>query len=73
MTIEINNPYIEEIVKSEVEKNNITVSEYISGLILKEIEFLKVKKELESVEREFKLFQDGKLELNSVDKLIEEL
>jgi len=72
MTVEINNPYIEDIVKSEVKKNDTTISEYISGLVLKEIESLKVKKELKSVEREFRLYQDGKLELNSVDELVKE-
>jgi ribosomal protein S7 len=73
MTIEIQNPIVEDFLQKEIQQNSKNLSEYIVSVLLKEIELKKAKKDMQILNDEFMAYKQGDLELNSVENLLKEL
>jgi len=73
MTIEIQNPIVEDFLQKEIQQNSKNLSEYIVSILLKEIELKKAKKDIQILNDEFMSYKQGDLELNSVENLLKEL
>ena len=73
MTIEIQNPIVEDFLQKEIQQNSKNLNEYIVSVLLKEIELKKAKKDMQILNDEFMAYKQGDLELNSVENLLKEL
>ncbi len=72
-TIEINNKTIEQFLCKQAAKNNISTVEYLTNLILNEMEVLSVKQDMKTLESEIKKVNQGKIKLKSAHSLLDEL
>ncbi len=73
MTIEINDPTIESFLKEQLKERDINLSEYIKSIVLKEIDTIKIKKDLQIIEQELEEFHKDTSKLKSAYSLLDEL
>jgi len=73
MIIEIGNSDIANLLKQQAKKRNITIGEYISSLVLQDIDLKKVKKEIDSVKEEFLAYKQGNIKLEDANDILREL
>ena len=72
-TIQINNEMVEHFLYEQTSQQNISTVDYLTSLVLNEIELLEIKKEMKVVESEVKQVNEGTLKLTSARTLLDEL
>jgi predicted acetyltransferase len=72
-TVKINNQLIESFISEQTSKQNISTVDYLTSLILNEIEFLEIKKDIKNLELEIKDVNNGTIKLKSARNLLDEL
>jgi len=73
MTIEISNSDIANILKTEAKNRNITISEYILSLVLKERDFKKAQTEIDNMQEEFAAYKNGNINLEDANEILQGL
>ena len=72
-TVKINNQRIESFLSEQTIQKNISTVDYLTSLILNEIEFLEIKKDIKNLELEIKDLNEGKTKLQLARELLDEL
>jgi len=72
-TLEINNQSVEEFLFEQAKQTKQSATDFLMGLIYKEMEAQAVKKDIQTINQEMKLVNQGAMELESLDSLIKEL
>lgn len=72
-TVEINNPTVEAFLFKKAKVENIQVNEYLSNIILHEMEADAVKNDLTQMEKEIKQVNNGTIKLKTAHSLLDEL
>ena len=72
-TVEIDNQTVEKFLYKQTTKNNISTVDYLTTLVLNEMEVLSVKQDMKTLESEIKQVNQGKIKLKSAHLLLDEL
>ena len=72
MTIKINNQTVEQFIHKQTIQNNISSDDYLTKLILSEIELLEIKKDVNILSHEIDGVNDGTIQLKSANLLLDE-
>lgn len=72
-TVEINNPTVEAFLYQKAKNDNIEVNEYLSNIILYQMEIESVKSDMKQLEKEVQQVNNGEIKLKSAYDLIDEL
>lgn len=73
ITIQINNESVESFLDEQAVVNNVSTVDYLTSLVLNEIEFLEIKKDMKTLELEIKQVNDGKMKPRPARLLLDEL
>ena len=73
MTVTIEDKTIENFLQKQCKKNNTSTSEYLSSLILSEIEFLKIKGDIKDLKSQITKLNKGEIKPKSARLLLNEL
>jgi len=72
-TVNINNQNIEQFLYRQTTKNNISMVEYLTTLISKEMEILSIKQDIKMIETEVKKVNQGEIKLKPARLLLDEI
>jgi len=72
-TIQINNESVERFLSEQTVVHNVSTVEYLTSLVLNEIEFLEIKKDMQTLESEIKKLNEGNIVPKSARLLLNEL
>jgi len=72
-TIEINNPTVEAFLYKKAKTDNIKVDEYLSNIVLYQMELESVKDDFKQIEKEISQVNNGTIKLKSAYSLVDEL
>jgi len=72
-TLEINNKTVESFLSEQANKNNVSTTEYLVGLVMTEIETATVKNDMRVLESEINKVNSGGIKLNSAHLLLNDL
>ena len=72
-TIQINNKSVENFLYKQATVNNLSTVDYLTSLVMNEIEFLEIKKDIKTLESEIKQINEGKIKLRPARMLLNEL
>ena len=72
-TVKINNESVESFLYEQTVVNNVSTVDYLTSLVLNEIEFLEIKKDIKTLASEIKQFNKGKIKPKSARLLLNEL
>ena len=72
MTIKINNQAVEQFIHQQTMQNNISSDDYLTKLILSEIESLENKKDVNILSHEIDGINSGAIKLKSANLLLDE-
>ncbi len=72
-TIKIDNESVESFLYEQTVVNNVSTVDYLTSLILNEIEFLEIKKDMKTLESEIKQVNEGKIKPRPARLLLNEL
>jgi len=73
ITIKINNKTIEEFLYEQTTLNKVSIEDYITSIILNEIDFLKIKEDMKVLNFEIKQVNNGKIKPKPAHLLLNEL
>ena len=73
ITIKINNKTIEEFLYAQTTLNKVSIEDYITSIILNEIDFLKIKEDMKVLNFEIKQVNNGKIKPKPAHLLLNEL
>jgi FtsZ-binding cell division protein ZapB len=72
-TVEINNPAVEAFLYQQAKVNHIEINEYLSSIVMYQMELESVKEDLNQMEKEIQDVNNGDLQLQSAHTLLDEL
>jgi len=72
-TIKISNKSVENFLYEQTVVNNVSTVEYLTSLVLNEIEFLEIKKDMKTLESEIKQVNEDKIKPRPARSLLNEL
>jgi len=72
-TVKINNETVESFLYEQTVVNNVSTVDYLTSLVLNEIEFLEIKKEMKTLESEIKQVNEGKIKPKPARLLLNEI
>ena len=72
-TVKINNESVESFLYEQTVVNNVSTVDYLTSLVLNEIEFLEIKKDIKTLESEIKQLNKGKIKPKPARLLLNEL
>ena len=72
-TVKLDNQTVESFLYQQTNEKNISTVDYLTSLVLNEIEFLEIKKDMKTLESEIKQVNEGKLKLQPAHLLLNEL
>ena len=72
MTIKISNQIVEQFIHKQTIENNISSDDYLTKLILSEIESLEIKKDVNIISNEIDDINSGAIKLKSANLLLDE-
>ena len=72
-TIEINNESVENFLYEQTIINNVSTVDYLTSLVMNEIEFLEIKKDMKTLESEMRQVNAGKIKPRPARLVLNEL
>ena len=72
-TVEINNKAVEKFLFKQTTQNSISTVDYLTTLVLNEMEVLEIKKDMKTLKSEIKQVNEGKIKLKPAHLLFNEL
>ncbi len=72
-TVNISNQTVESFLYEQTVVNNVSTVDYLTSLVLNEIDFLEIKKDMKTLESEIKQVNEGKIKPRSARLLLNEL
>ena len=72
-TIKINNEAVESFLYEQTVVKNVSTVDYLTSLVLNEIEFLEIKKDMKTLESEIEQVNEGKINPRPARLLLDEL
>lgn len=72
-TVKISNETVERFLYEQSVINNVSTVDYLTSLVLNEIEFIEIKKDMKTLESEIKQVNEGKIKPKSARLLLNEL
>jgi hypothetical protein len=72
-TVKINNQTVESFLNEQATKYNTSTKDYLINLVMAEIEYIKVKKDIDILQSEINQVNSGNLKLEKADILVNEL
>ncbi len=72
-TVKISNQTVESFLYEQTVVNKVSTVDYLTSLVLNEIEFLEIKKDMKTLESEIKQVNEGKIKPRSARLLLNEL
>ena len=72
-TVEIDNQTVESFLYEQAVVNKVSTVEYVTSLVLNEIDFLEIKKDMSTLESEIKQVNEGKIKPKPARLLLDEL
>ena len=71
-TIHIDNKSIEHFLYEQTVLNNVSTVDYLTSLVLQEIEFLEIKKDMKTLKSEIQQLNEGKIKPTPARLLLDE-
>jgi len=72
-TVNISNQTVESFLYEQTVVNKVSTVEYLTSLVLNEIEFIEIKKDMTTLESEIKQVNEGKIKPKPARLLLNEL
>jgi len=72
-TIKIDNQTIENFLYEQTVVNKVSTVDYLTSLVLNEMDFLEIKQDMKTLESEIKQVNEGKIQPKSARLLLNEL
>ena len=72
-TVKISNESVESFLYEQTVVNNVSTVDYLTSLVLNEIEFLEIKKDMKTLESEIKQVNKGEIKPRPARLLLDEL
>ena len=72
-TIKIDNQTIENFLYEQTVVNKVSTVDYLTSLVLNEMDFLEIKQDMKTLESEIKQVNEGKIQPKSARLLLDEL
>jgi len=72
-TVKISNETIESFIYEQTVVNNVSTVDYLTSLVLNEMEFLEIKKDMKDLESEIEQVNEGKIKPRPARLLLNEL
>ena len=72
-TIKIDNQTIENFLYEQTVVNKVSTVDYLTSLVLNEMDFLEIKQDMKTLESEIKQVNEGKIQPKSARLLLSEL
>lgn len=72
-TVNINNQTVESFLYEQTVVSNVSTVDYLTSLVLSEIEFLEIKKDMKTLEFEIEQVKEGKIKPRPARLLLNEL
>ena len=72
-TVEIDNQTVESFLYEQAVFNKVSTAEYVTSLVLNEIDFLEIKKDMSALESEIQQVNEGKIKPKPARLLLDEL
>ncbi len=73
MTINLDNQSVKTFLYKQTKQNNISTVEYLTNLVLNEMEILSIKQDMKTIESEVKKVNQGKIKLKPARLLLDEI
>lgn len=71
-TVKISNQTVESFLYEQSVVNNVSTVDYLTSLVLNEMEFLEIKKDMKALEFEIKQVNEGKIKPRPAHLLLNE-
>ncbi len=72
-TVNISNQTVESFLYEQTVVNNVSTVDYLTSLVLNEMDFLEIKKDMKTLESEIKQVNEGKIKPRPARLLLNEL
>ena len=72
-TVKIDNQTVESFLYEQTVVNKVSTVEYLTSLVLNEMDFLEIKQDMKTLESEIKQVNEGKIKPKSARLLLDEL
>ena len=72
-TVNIDNQTVEQFLYQQTTQKNISPVDYLTSLVLNEIEVLLIKQDIKTIESEVKKANEGKIKLKPARLLLDEI
>ena len=72
-TVEIDNQTVESFLYEQAVVNKVSTVEYVTSLVLNEIDFLEIKKDMSALKSEIQQVNEGKIKPKPARLLLDEL
>lgn len=73
ITVKIDNQTVESFLYEQTVVNKVSTVEYLTSLVLNEMDFLEIKQDMKTLESEIKQVNEGKIKPKSARLLLDEL
>ena len=72
-TVNISNQTVESFLNEQTIVNKVSTVDYLTSLVLNEMDFLEIKKDMKILESELKQLNEGKIKARPARLLLDEL
>jgi len=72
-TVNITNQLVETFLNKQTIEKNVSTVDYLTSLVMNEIEFMEIKKDMKTLEFEIKQVNEGKIKPRPARLLLNEL